>query len=812
MHCLLWRNAVTSAVNDGRCNALHVAAEKGQLEICTLLLNIGASLHEVDEEGNTPLHYAALSNQLEITNLLLSRGAIVNALNNVRRSVLHIAALKSQRELCTLLLDAGAFLHVVDQNGFTPLHYAAYGNQPEITYLLLSRGAAINALNNVRRTALHVAAEKGQHEVCTLLLDAGASLHTADKDGNTPLHCAALANQPKIMDLLLSRGAAFNAVNNIRCSALHISASRSQRELCSLLLDVGASLDVVDLNGFTPLHYAIIGDQPEITNLLLSRGAAIDAVNYGGDSALHVAALYGHRELCSLLLDSGAFLHLVNKNGDTPLHYAAIGNQPEIMELLLSQGAAVNAVSNGDRSTLHIAVNKQHVQCVRVLLGYHCDINLQDSYGNTALHDAIGMKDALDVIDALCACETVDFTLRNKQGFNILHYAALNGNAHAMGRLVTRARHLVNVKKEDGFVALHLAAWNGHREVAAIVLSQNGCHAKVDLRNNIGQTPLHLATLKRHWPLVELLVHHNADVGSTDKDGDTVLHIAIADSLNQQTAVPTLESSRNSPLIYAIWQNLARQGAKTELALACFLVSVDKSCKVLEQVINNNDKTPLDLLEGNPQATRLAGLLRSYKYQNHRTQLEIENNPLTGYRIVELPPYRINNISLSELGLRCAKKNIVGSCNTAECRDGLGIIAENTNQENRFDPSSSVTQVNRIRCGYNEIMQMFEDRQLATGKVSTTDPENKSKDVSLDGKHKEDISDREKEKDKNLERLRYLETRVADLEEANLCSICMDHHRNIVFCCGHSACKHCAAQLKICHICRKKIRRKINLY
>lgn len=110
----------------------------------------------------------------------------------------------------------------------------------------------------------------------------------------------------------------------------------------------------------------------------------------------------------------------------------------------------------------------------------------------------------------------------------------------------------MDVKKEDGFAALHLAALNGHREVAAILLSQNGGRAKVDLRNNRRQTPLHLATSQGHWSLVELLVHHNADVGSTDEDGDTVLHIAIAKSPNQQTAVPTPESSRDSPLIYAV--------------------------------------------------------------------------------------------------------------------------------------------------------------------------------------------------------------------------------------------------------------------
>lgn len=187
----------------------------------------------------------------------------------------------------------------------------------------------------------------------------------------------------------------------------------------------------------------------------------VDARAPGGGrkTCLQVAAHQGQRELCNLLLDAGASLRAVDEDGDTPLHYAAFGyvweliiltflpdsistccysflrlnsNQPEIMELLLSRGAAINAVNNGRCSALHVAVNKQHAQCVRVLLRHHCDVNLQDSYADTALHDAIG-KDALDVIDALCACERIDFTLRNKRGFNVLHHAALKGNAQYVG-------------------------------------------------------------------------------------------------------------------------------------------------------------------------------------------------------------------------------------------------------------------------------------------------------------------------------------------------------------------------------------------
>lgn len=71
---------------------------------------------------------------------------------------------------------------------------------------------------------------------------------------------------------------------------------------------------------------------------------------------------------------------------------------------------------------------------------------------------------------------------------------------------------------------------------------------------------------------------------------------------------------------------------------------------------------------------------------------------------------------------------------------------------------------------------------------------------------------KEREKDKDLERLRFLETRVADLEEVNMCSICMERRRNVAFLCGHGACENCAAPLKTCHMCRKTITKKINLY
>lgn len=73
----------------------------------------------------------------------------------------------------------------------------------------------------------------------------------------------------------------------------------------------------------------------------------------------------------------------------------------------------------------------------------------------------------------------------------MLHHAALKGKNLATSTLLTKARQLVDVKKDDGFSALHLAALNGHKDVV-VTLVRVG-QADIDLRNNRNQSALLLA-------------------------------------------------------------------------------------------------------------------------------------------------------------------------------------------------------------------------------------------------------------------------------------------------------------------------------
>jgi hypothetical protein len=54
--------------------------------------------------------------------------------------------------------------------------------------------------------------------------------------------------------------------------------------------------------------------------------------------------------------------------------------------------------------------------------------------------------------------------------------------------------------------------------------------------------------------------------------------------------------------------------------------------------------------------------------------------------------------------------------------------------------------------------------------------------------------------------------KIQELQEAQICSICMERKKDTAFQCGHIACSICAIPLKACHICREKVTKRIKIY
>ncbi len=199
---------------------LNEAVMRGYKDISTLLLDHGAAINSLTEEGNTALHNAKTS---DLVTLLVRKGAYLDAKG--KRGYTPLFALiyafrldKEGRKLLfdaiSALIDEGADMNQPDEKNWYPLHLAVlpgegYYEEAAIEMLidlLLSRNCNVNAVNDAGQTPLHIAASYGLGGVISKLLLKGADLTIADKGGKRARHLAVLAGHKKVADLLDNEG------------------------------------------------------------------------------------------------------------------------------------------------------------------------------------------------------------------------------------------------------------------------------------------------------------------------------------------------------------------------------------------------------------------------------------------------------------------------------------------------------------------------------------------------------------------------------------------------------------------------------
>jgi len=109
--------------------------------------------------------------------------------------------------------------------------------------------------------------------------------------------------------------------------------------------------------------------------------------------------------------------------------------------------------------------------------------------------------------------------------WSVLHWLvwlAKPGPTSPAVKLVLSRGARVNVRDELGLTPLHLAAWRGRRELAAELLRRG---AAVNTRTKSGRlTPLHLAASAGHAQLVLLLIAKGGQPNDRDATGWTPLH------------------------------------------------------------------------------------------------------------------------------------------------------------------------------------------------------------------------------------------------------------------------------------------------
>ena len=86
------------AHDDGERHVLHVAANRGDADMVSLLLRASAEVDVKDEDGNTPLLLACRAEHLELAQVLCDKGADASAANHKGNTPLLAAVAAGSRK------------------------------------------------------------------------------------------------------------------------------------------------------------------------------------------------------------------------------------------------------------------------------------------------------------------------------------------------------------------------------------------------------------------------------------------------------------------------------------------------------------------------------------------------------------------------------------------------------------------------------------------------------------------------------------------------------------------------------------------
>jgi hypothetical protein len=153
-------------------------------------MQAGADKEARDDTQTTPLHLAAVKGNFEVCRAMMQGGADKEARDEKQRTPLHLAAIKGNVEVCRVLLEAGADKDARADRQQTPLHVAAITGSVDACRALTKAGADKEAGNYKQRTPLHLAASKGHESTCLALVLAGVKCHAIDARQQTPADLA----------------------------------------------------------------------------------------------------------------------------------------------------------------------------------------------------------------------------------------------------------------------------------------------------------------------------------------------------------------------------------------------------------------------------------------------------------------------------------------------------------------------------------------------------------------------------------------------------------------------------------------------
>ena len=205
-----------NAKNSKGHTGLHLASERGKLDVVECLVEAGADLEAKSSSGRTALRVTAVKGRTAIASYLISKGANVNEKDTKGTSPLAAAATGGHSGMVECLLKNGAEPIPVDDELFRK---AAKSNMLGLVRQGIVAGTVdVNGKDKDGCAAIHLASSKGLLEMVEFLIGCPAiDINLRDSDGETALTAAIVSDKssyrkspsdfnPEVINCLLKSG------------------------------------------------------------------------------------------------------------------------------------------------------------------------------------------------------------------------------------------------------------------------------------------------------------------------------------------------------------------------------------------------------------------------------------------------------------------------------------------------------------------------------------------------------------------------------------------------------------------------------
>ena len=558
---------VTYLITDQRCNlsitnaskftCLHTASKLGNLDVIKILVSRReCDINIPDDRGNTPLHIASKFGHHSVLQFFTAESDLrcqLNTQNKEGETPLYITCRYGHLNTFKVLTSRkGCNINVPDEHGYTPLHTAClYRHDSIVHFLAADCRCQLNTHDQDGGTPLHVASEHGDLETVKVFTSREeCNLNILDELGNTPIHTACrYGHHSTVKFLIADQRCQANTQNMEGETPLHIASDYDDLDTVKVLLNrKECNFNIADKKGNTPLHRASKYGRHFVVEFLTAEAdlrCQINTQNGEGETPLYLASKHGRLDTVKVLLSrKECDINITDGQGNTPLHAASKCGHQSVVQFLSAESyllCQLNTQNRVGETPLYLASKHGHLDTVKVLLSRkECDFNITDGQGNTPLHAAskYGRHSVVEFLIVELGLKN-QLNTHNREGESPLHLAIASkyGCLSTVNALLHWKECSINIANQTGNTPLHIACSHGHHSIVRFLVNKKRC--RLNTKNSEMNTPLHIACYSKALRIIIILLGRkicNVKVpnkkGETaeriplNEDGDCLLHIA----------------------------------------------------------------------------------------------------------------------------------------------------------------------------------------------------------------------------------------------------------------------------------------------